>query len=105
MVQDFLSTPPLREILTSKDNKAWLLPVGVPGEFGSTQSYFAATEIAKMVKETVAGTTLTVNVTGPAATIVDMIDIGEKDRTQHRDRDGGDAAGDPARSSIATRSP
>ena len=80
MVQDFLNAPPLREILTSKDNKAWLLPVGVPGELGSTQSYFAATEIAKRVKEAAAGTTLTVNVTGPAATTVDMVDIGEKDR-------------------------
>lgn len=80
MVQDFLNTPPLREILTSKDNKAWLLPVGVPGELGSTQSYFAATEIAKRVREAAAGTTLTVNVTGPAATTVDMVDIGEKDR-------------------------
>lgn len=80
MVQDFLSAPPLREILTSKDNKAWLLPVAVPGELGSTQSYFAATEVAKRVKESVAGSTLTVNVTGPAATTVDMIDIGETDR-------------------------
>lgn len=80
MVQDFLNAPPLREILTSKDNKAWLLPVGVPGELGSTESYFAATEIAKRVKEAAAGSTLTVNVTGPAATTVDMVDIGEKDR-------------------------
>lgn len=80
MVQDFLNAPPLREILTSKDNKAWLLPVGVSGELGAMQSYYSAAEIAKKVKETAAGSTLTVNVTGPAATTVDMVDTGEKDR-------------------------
>ncbi len=26
-VQDFLSAPPMREILASKDNKAWNLPI------------------------------------------------------------------------------
>ena len=30
-----ISIPPLREIMTSKDNKAWMLPVGVFGELGS----------------------------------------------------------------------
>ena len=80
MVQDFLNAPPLREILTSKDNKAWLLPVGVSGELGAMQSYYSAAEIAKKVKEAAAGSTLTVNVTGPAATTVDMVDTGEKDR-------------------------
>ncbi len=80
MVQDFLNAPPLREILASKDNKAFLLPVGVPGELGSDKSNFAVTEIAKRVRETVAGSSLAANVTGPAATAVDMAAIGEKDR-------------------------
>ncbi|MGB8793612.1 MAG: MMPL family transporter, partial [Mycobacterium sp.] len=35
MLQDFISTPPLRSIVTSKDNKAWVLPVGVAGELGT----------------------------------------------------------------------
>ena len=32
MLQDFLSAPPLRELLASKDGKAWILPVGLSGE-------------------------------------------------------------------------
>ena len=35
MLQDFISTPPLKSIVTSKDNKAWVLPVGVAGELGT----------------------------------------------------------------------
>ncbi len=80
MIQDFLSAPPLREILASKDGKAWLLPVGVPGELGSDKSNAAVLAIAEIVKKTVAGSDLTANVTGPAATAVDMAEIGEKDR-------------------------
>src|SRR5262249_41523379 len=28
MLQDFNATPPLRDIMTSKDHKAWILPIG-----------------------------------------------------------------------------
>ena len=31
MLQDFISTPELREVLVSKDSKAWMLPVGLAG--------------------------------------------------------------------------
>jgi RND superfamily putative drug exporter len=31
MLQDFLSTPPLRDVMTSKDHKAWYLPIGLAG--------------------------------------------------------------------------
>ena len=41
MLQDFISTPPLREVLASKDGKAWLLPLGLAGELGSPESYAA----------------------------------------------------------------
>ena len=34
-VQDFLGTPQLREVFTSKDNKAWYLPVNLVGALGS----------------------------------------------------------------------
>ena len=37
-LQDFVTTPPLREILVSKDNKAWLLPVNIVGEVGYPES-------------------------------------------------------------------
>lgn len=80
MLQDFLSVPPLREIMTSKDNKAWMLPVGVFGELGSPESYIASTEISKRVKAANEGSDLTVNLTGPAATLIDMVNVGEKDQ-------------------------
>ena len=41
MLQDFVATPPLRSIVTSKDNKAWVLPVGVAGELGTPRTYEA----------------------------------------------------------------
>jgi RND superfamily putative drug exporter len=80
MLQDFISTPPLRSIVTSKDNKAWVLPVGVAGELGTPQSYAAFNQIGFIVKNTVAGTSLTANLTGPAATVADLTVAGDRDR-------------------------
>jgi putative drug exporter of the RND superfamily len=80
MLQDFISTPPLRSIVTSKDNKAWVLPVGVAGELGTPRSYAAFNQISDIVKHSVAGTAMTVNVTGPAATVADLTVAGERDR-------------------------
>lgn len=81
MLQDFVSAPPLREVMTSKDTKAWILPVGIAGNIGSPQSYFAYTRVADTVKDTVRGSSLTANLTGPAATVADLTDSGERDRT------------------------
>ncbi|MBE1552853.1 RND superfamily putative drug exporter [Mycobacterium sp. OAS707] len=78
-VQDFLSAPPLREILQSKDNKAWNVPVNLVGDLGSPQSRTAYEHVSDVVAETVAGTTLTANVTGPAATVADIAEVGERD--------------------------
>ena len=50
MLQDFVSTPPLRSVVTSKDNKAWVLPVGVAGELGTPRSYAAFNQISDIVK-------------------------------------------------------
>ncbi|WP_372441021.1 MMPL/RND family transporter [Mycolicibacterium mengxianglii] len=80
MLQDFITTPPLREVMESKDRKAWLMPVGLTGLLASPESYEATTEVIKTVKETVEGSSLTEHVTGPAATLADITDIGEKDR-------------------------
>jgi len=80
MLQDFISTPPLRSIVTSKDNKAWVLPVGVAGELGTPRSYAAFNRISDIVKHSVAGTAMKVNVTGPAATVADLTVAGERDR-------------------------
>lgn len=83
MLQDFLSTPPLREVLSSKDHKAWVVPVGLAGELGTPQSYRAYNNVAALVQHTLAsahGSTLKASLTGPAATVADLTDAGAKDR-------------------------
>jgi RND superfamily putative drug exporter len=80
MLQDFIATPPLRSVVTSKDDKAWVLPVGVAGELGTPRSYQAFNQISDLVRHTVAGTSLRANITGPAATVADLTVAGEKDR-------------------------
>jgi RND superfamily putative drug exporter len=80
MLQDFLTTPPLREFLTGKDQKAWTLPVGLAGELGSPESYASSKNVTNIAKDGVAGSSLTMNITGPAATVVDLTDIGALDR-------------------------
>ncbi|WP_156764515.1 RND family transporter [Mycobacterium sp. E3247] len=82
MLQDFLATPPLRELLTSKDHQAWMLPVGLPGDLGSPQSKRAYARVAEIVRQTVAGSTLTANLTGPASTVADLNVTGQRDRTR-----------------------
>lgn len=82
MLQDFLTTPPLRELMTSKDHQAWMLPVGLPGDLGSPQSKQAYARVADTVRRTVAGSTLTANLTGPAATVADLNVTGQRDRTR-----------------------
>src|SRR5271168_2646130 len=80
MLQDFISTPPLKSIVTSKDNKAWVLPVGVAGELGTPRSYEAFNQITDVVRHTVAGGSLTANLTGPAGTVADLTVAGQQDR-------------------------
>jgi len=78
--QDFITTPPLREILASKDGKAWLLPVNIVGLLGTPQASAATKQVINLVDETVAGTSVSAFTTGPAGTINDINDIGERDR-------------------------
>lgn len=83
MLQDFLSARPLRDVLSSKDDKAWILPVGLAGELGTPESYRAYTDVAGIVKRTLegaAGSGLTANLTGPASTVADLTDAGARDR-------------------------
>jgi putative drug exporter of the RND superfamily len=77
--QDFLGTPQLREVFTSKDNKAWYLPVNLAGASGSPPGRVAYQHVNRLVKQTVAGSTLTANMAGPAATTEDITEIGERD--------------------------
>jgi RND superfamily putative drug exporter len=80
MVQDFITTPPLRSVVTSADRKAWVLPVGLAGELGTPRSYAAFNQVGDLVKHTVAGTPLTAKLTGPAATVADLTVAGDRDR-------------------------
>jgi putative drug exporter of the RND superfamily len=80
MLQDFVSTPPLRSVVTSKDHRAWVLPVGVAGELGTPRAYTAFNHIGDIVKHAVAGTPLTANLAGPAATVADLTAAGDRDR-------------------------
>ena len=82
MVQDFLGTPQLREALSSPDGKAWILPVGLSGELGAPESSAAYTRVADIVKHTVAGSTLTANLAGPAATVADFIAVNMRDQVR-----------------------
>jgi RND superfamily putative drug exporter len=79
MLQDFISTPALRDVVTSKDHKAWYLPVGLAGDLATppaAESYKKAVEI---VKASTTDTSLTAHLTGPAATVGDMTAVGESD--------------------------
>ncbi|MBV9351424.1 MAG: MMPL family transporter, partial [Mycobacterium sp.] len=77
--QDFLSTPQVREVFTSKDNKAWYLPVSLAGNAGSPGGRIAYEHVSSLIKQTVAGSTLTANMAGPAATNEDLANISERD--------------------------
>ena len=78
-LQDFVTTPPLREILVSKDNKAWLLPVNIVGEVATPAAIAATKRVVQTVQDTVAGTSMQAYTTGPAGTFNDIKDIGDRD--------------------------
>jgi putative drug exporter of the RND superfamily len=71
-VQDFISTPPLRQLMVSKDNKAFYMAVTLKAPPGSPESSQAYQRITQMVKQSTAGSDLTTHVTGSAAVIGDL---------------------------------
>jgi RND superfamily putative drug exporter len=71
-VQDFVSTPPLRELMVSKDNKAFYMAVTLKAPPGSPESSAAYQRITQMVKQSTAGSDLSTHVTGSAAVIGDL---------------------------------
>jgi RND superfamily putative drug exporter len=79
MLQDFIRTPALREVMTSKDHKAWYLPMVLVGLVGTPELHGGYGRVDDIVKHTVAGSTLTANLTGPAATGDDVTYIGIRD--------------------------
>ncbi|MCV7074732.1 MMPL/RND family transporter [Mycobacterium szulgai] len=78
-VQDFLSQPAVREVMESKDKKAWILPVNFPGDGAAPETQTALLHVADIAKKTVAGTTLTSYLSGPVATIYDLKVHSEED--------------------------
>lgn len=48
LVQDFLSTPALRKVFESKDNKAWNLPINLPGDGPSAATQEAYRRVAEL---------------------------------------------------------
>ena len=79
MLQDFIHTPALREAMTSKDHKAWYLPMVLSGGVGTPELHEGFGRVADIVKKSVTGTTLTANLTGPAATGDELKYIGIRD--------------------------
>ena len=79
MVQDFVTTPALRDLVQSADGKAWVLPIGLAGSLGSPQAYESYTHIGDTVRHMTDGTSLTAHLTGPAGTIADLTVVGERD--------------------------
>lgn len=81
-LQDFVTTPPLREILVSKDGQAWLMPVNIAGELGTPKATESTKRVIQTVRDTVAGTSISAFATGPAGTVTDVLDIGDQDRVR-----------------------
>lgn len=85
-VQDFVSTPQLRQFLTSEDKTTWVLPVSLAGELGTPRAYEAFNRVADIVRHNVPDHgaadegDLTVYITGPAATVADLTVAGQQDR-------------------------
>jgi RND superfamily putative drug exporter len=79
MLQDFISTPALRDVVTSKDHKAWYLPVGLAGELATPAASVSYEKAVEIARTSTTGTSLTAHLTGPAATVGDMTAVGERD--------------------------
>ncbi len=83
MVQDFITTPPLRQVFASEDNKAWLVPVSIAGDNPSPKFNEAYARVANIVKQTLEqvppGSALAAKMAGFPATAVDLADIGDRD--------------------------
>ncbi|MBJ7341378.1 RND family transporter [Mycolicibacterium sp.] len=80
MLQDFAATPQLRDTLTSRDGKAWILPIGIAGDLGSPESSAAYARVFGIVDQAVDGSALAANFTGSAATVTDFVAVSVQDQ-------------------------
>ncbi|OBA77021.1 hypothetical protein A5641_19865 [Mycobacterium sp. 1554424.7] len=78
-VQDVVTTPALRPLMVSADNKAFYLAVMLRAPAGSPESSQAYQRVTDIVKRSAAGTPLTADVTGQAAMVGDMTLVTARD--------------------------
>ncbi|MGB8402568.1 MAG: RND family transporter [Mycobacterium sp.] len=78
--QDFIHIPELRQVMTSKDNKAWQLPVSMSGTMGTGPGQAAYRNALELARGVVDGTHLKFNVVGASATLEDINEIGVHDQ-------------------------
>ncbi|BBZ38256.1 MMPL/RND family transporter [Mycobacterium conspicuum] len=78
-VQDVVTTPALRPLLVSADNKAFYLAVSLRARAGSPESTRAYQRITEIAKRFIAGSPLTVQVTGEGALAGDMTIVSTRD--------------------------
>jgi RND superfamily putative drug exporter len=78
-VEDFVSTPPLRALMVSNDNKAFYLAVTLKAPAGSPESSDAYKRVSQIIEQVTAGSDLTTHVTGQAAVVGDMSIVSSRD--------------------------
>jgi RND superfamily putative drug exporter len=78
-VQDLLTTPALRPLMVSADNKAFYLAVNLRAPASSPESSRAYQRITEIAKHSTAGSALTADVTGMAAIIGDLSIVTARD--------------------------
>ncbi|VBA38849.1 Sulfolipid-1 exporter MmpL8 [Mycobacterium innocens] len=78
-VQDFISTPGLHDVLSSKDNKAWNVPVMFQTDPQDPATIAGYKQVRDIVSQTLAGSTLAANYAGGLVTMSDLTAIGQED--------------------------
>ena len=81
-LQDFVATPDIRDLMTSADKKAWILPVSLVGDPGTPQADNTFKQVVSEVKAVLADrgdTSLTASFAGPAATAGEIATRSERD--------------------------
>lgn len=78
-VEDFITTPALRQTMVSKDGKASYLAVSLKAPAGSPESSEAYKRITTLVEHSTAGTGMTAHVTGQAAIAGDLSIVSARD--------------------------
>lgn len=78
-VQDIVTTPALRSLLVSADDKAFYMAVILRAPVGSPESSQAYQRIAEIAKRSTAGTPLTAQVTGQGAMAGDLAIVSARD--------------------------